>query len=74
METKATSEHHRSESSDSFVCVSEEPPNGSEKEGVDTESWESVGVQEERVQEERVQEEKPQPSSDQDSDWENWDD
>ena len=67
METKASSDHHRSESSDNFVCVSEEPPNGSEKEqeGVDTESWESVGA---------VQEEKPQPSSDQDSDWENWDD
>lgn len=66
METKDSNEHHRSESSDSFVCVSEEAPNGSEKEqeGVDTESWESVGVQEE----------KPQPSSDQDSDWENWDD
>lgn len=60
------SEHHRSESSDSFICVSEEPTNGSERgqDRADTESWESVGIQEEKHQvekeEENSQEEKHQ--------------
>ena len=83
--SKNGSDHHRSESSDSFVCVSEEPSvveRHREAEVEDLESWEETpaaeGVDAEEDLEgwETIGEEKRNGGSDVESssDWENWDD